>query len=867
MIAVKIACSIRTPLECHTNLVPVLTTRIHNDPFAMTINSTRHHKLAAAIALSLTLIVPACTISSHPSGHHRIREAGERQDDPDAAEEYERAKRLNGAEDIDPAAALERARAAVAKMPRYSIAADSKSGNAIRSLASGEPLDDQWQWLGPGNVGGRTRAILINPENVSIMYAGGVSGGVWKSIDGGEHWSALADNLTNIAVNVLVFDPQDTRTIYAGTGEGYFREEVRGTGLPLRGGGIFVTRDEGASWSRLEGTASADFYFVNDLFISREDPARIYAATRSGIWRSTDRGSSWKRLLDPAVKGGCLDLAARTDLPGDYLFASCGTLDQATVYRQQHAENDSTWQSVLSAPGMGLTSLAIAPSRQDVIYALSANNANGQGLLAVFRSDSSGDPGSWTATVRGTDTDPVNSILLANPIAAHERDCFPDEPDAKNGLVNMGWYANVIAVDPTNPDRLWAGGVDVFRSDNGGRTWGIASYWWPGTNEASYAHADLHTIVFDPRFDGASNTTMFLGNDGGVYKTTNALAATSRGISGICDPRSSSVRWRSLNHGYGVTQFYQGVVFPDGESYFGGAQDNGTVAGSDRRGPDGWFQLLGGDGTYGAIDFTDPRRLYVQFQWGSLMKTEDGGQTFAPATSGLGDPGFLFVTPLAMDPVEPQRLWIGGHRLWRTTNGAGQWTAASSMLPSNAGSISAIAVAPGMPDRVLAGTSNGTILSTDQALTSTGTTNWHSVNPRSGWVSSITFQPTYPEIVYATYAGFGGAHVWQSSDGGNSWTSIDGSGEGALPDMPVHSLAIDSSRPDRLFIGTDLGVFVSVDRGAHWFVAAGSLPNVVTEWLTIGNSPAGQALYAFTHGRGAWRIPLENPPARRRLRR
>jgi hypothetical protein len=128
-------------------------------------------------------------------------------------------------------------------------------------------------------------------------------------------------------------DPTDSRIIYAGTGEGYFREIVRGTGLPLRGEGILKTVDGGDSWERLAGTSNSDFYWVNDLVISRSDPRRIYAATRTGVWRSADAGRNWSRILIAEdVTGGCLDLALRTDLSSDYLFAACGTFQQATVY-------------------------------------------------------------------------------------------------------------------------------------------------------------------------------------------------------------------------------------------------------------------------------------------------------------------------------------------------------------------------------------------------------------------------------------------------------------------------------------------------------------------------------------------------------
>ena len=199
------------------------------------------------------------------------------------------------------------------------------------------------------------------------MYAAGVSGGIWKTANGGKRWRPVGDEMTNLAVNALAFDPANPDTIYAGTGEGFFREEVRATSLPLRGGGIFVSHDRGESWSLIPSTGGPRFYWVNDLVISLHDSSRIYAATRAGVMRSKDGGATWARVLLPRVKGGCLDLALRTDKRTDFLFASCGTLGTATVYRKAKAERGGKWTPVLSEEGMGRTSLAIAPSDQDIV--------------------------------------------------------------------------------------------------------------------------------------------------------------------------------------------------------------------------------------------------------------------------------------------------------------------------------------------------------------------------------------------------------------------------------------------------------------------------------------------------------------------
>jgi len=811
----------------------------------------RHMLLRPWVLLTLTLVVSSCTAT---------RTLPPRQDQPSEAAEYYASKRAGS---VDVARSYEIARVKMKQMARFSSASDaSMPRNAFgQATATAAASFERWTFLGPGNVGGRTRTLVFDPANPDIMYAGGVSGGIWKTTDAGARWEPIGDALANIAVNSLVIHPIDNGALYAGTGEGYYREDERGTALPLRGNGIFVTHDAGASWTQLASTATEDFYWVNDLVISTQEPSRIYAATRTGVWRSDDAGATWTRVLATEVKGGCLDLVARPGAAGDYLFASCGTFEQATVYRAKNAESASAWEAVLAEANMGRTTLAIAPSNPSVVYALSASNEPGastwQGLLALFRSDQDGDSGSWQARIRNTTSD-HGKWLLTNPISASISKC---EPGAANFVTTMGWYCNTIAVDPVDANRVWAGGVDLFRSDDGGQSWGVASYWWADPAEApSYVHADQHAIIFHPQYNGSTNKTLFVANDGGVARTEDALAAPARDDLALCEPKSQFA-FTSLSRNYGATQFYHGSVFPDGKAFIAGAQDNGTVIGRTATGTDAWERVWGGDGGYTAVDQQQPQYVYAESQGAFIARSTDGGLTFTQATAGLAGP-FLFITPMLIDPNDGARLWTGGLRMFRSDNRAQTWQPASTQSHNF---ISAIAVAPGSSDHVLAGTNGGTIIRSSTATKDTGTSAWSSTLPRTGFVSSIAFDPYNASIAYATYAGFGGSHLWQSIDGGATWTAIDGSG--ALPDIPFHSIVVDPIRAGRLFLGTDLGVFVSLDSGATWAVENTGFAAVVTEALVIAPGSRGPAIYAFTHGRGAWRADLTSQPRRRGVRK
>ncbi len=407
---------------------------------------------------------------------------------------------------------------------------DRASTATLRDRSAATGILDAWTPLGPGNIGGRTRVVRFRSTNPATLFAAGVSGGIWRSQDAGASWRPIGEGLTNLNVNTLAIDPQRPDVMYAGTGEGYFREEIRGTGLPLRGGGVFVTDTGGVNWRHLDATATPDFHWVNDLELGVNDPRRIYAATRTGVWRSQDAGLTWTRLLSVTVRGGCLDLALRPDRVEDVLFASCGSYERATVYRFPRAADAADVDIVLQEQHQGRTSLAIAPSNPSVIYAMAASNDGGpgdnyrQGLLGVYRSSSGGGPGTWQARSTNRDTNKLNTLLLTNPYGATLGDC---SPASQNNFTNMGWYINVIAVDPRDPDRVWAAGVSWFRSEDGGLNWGMAD--WGSSGVPAWTHVDQHAITFHPQYDGASNQTAMIGNDGGVFRTANARAATKQG--------------------------------------------------------------------------------------------------------------------------------------------------------------------------------------------------------------------------------------------------------------------------------------------------------------------------------------------------
>ncbi len=728
------------------------------------------------------------------------------------------------------------------------------SRSAAINAAPGATLGS-WQNMGPTNQGGRTRQLLIDPTNPNTMYAAAVGGGVWKSTNAGANWTPLTDLLLpNIAVASLAMDPKNPQVLYAGTGEGFFNGDA------ITGVGMFKTTDGGTTWTALAattpapGATTADFSYVNQIVVSSRDSNRIYAATRNGVFRSTNGGTSWTKIIDGAAVNGCTDLALQTKRAVGYIFAACGTFVQATIHRALDSAT-STFSPVYTEAGMGRTSLAIAPSNENVIYGL-VSNQSGHAMHAVLRSTTGGGTGSWSARVRSTDVTKLNRLQLTNPVFAYS-ECV----GSSVGNFNQGWYDNVIAVDPLDSNKVWTGGIDLMRSDDGGANWGIASYWWFDQGQPNYAHADQHVIRFHPGYNGTSNKKMYVANDGGVFRTDDARANVGTSIPNVCGtPVAGMVAWTELNTNYTTTQYYHGATYPDGNTFFGGMQDNGTWRGTTASNVG--TKLLGGDGGYVSVDTLGDANaandvLFSGYTGLSLQKSINGGANFFDAITGIaGDSGFDFIAPHHMNATTRTTLYTGGWYIWRTTNQATSWTRASAITTGD-GSVSALSSSPVSANHVIVGMSDGYIHYTTTGLSNTSATVWPNARPRTVFLSAIAHDPVNSLVAYVTYSTFSGVSVYKTADGGATWTPLPGTGVNVLPRVPATAIVVDPADGQRIYVGTDIGVYTTVDGGANWYREVTNFGHVSVEALAI-NSVGTKYLYAFTHGRGAWRVQI-NP--------
>ena len=661
-----------------------------------------------------------------------------------------------------------------------------------------------WTWIGPGNVGGRVRAVVVHPTQTSTMFAGSVSGGIWKTTNGGASWAPVDDFMANLAVTSLVFQPGNPQVMYASTGEGFSNADA------IRGAGIFKSTDGGTTWAQLPATAVPDFHYVLRLAIS-PDGRVLLAGTTAGVFRSVDGGATWSLRTGPYA---VIDVDFH---PADSRRAVAGDRSGQAWYT---TDGGRTWsQALLDLPagssGSRRVEIAYARSSPEVVYAVVDRD---HGL--VYRSVDGGV--TFGETFRSEYVE-----LLEN---------------------NQGWYDLALWVNPRDRNDLLVGGVNLYRSRDGGFTFTQVS-------TTLDLHADQHVIVEHPRFDNSANRALFIGNDGGVYKVADLATLTS----------AEDGHFVELNNNLGVTQFYGAAGNPITGAIVGGTQDNGTLHFDPDIGSEGWGSMFGGDGGFSASDPHDPSYFYGEYVYLQLHRSDDGGRSASFIFSGLGDAGQRanFIAPFLLDPNRPRRMLAGGQSLWRTEDVKALdpvWRAVKSGSGGNY--ISAIAIAAGNSDVIWVGHNNGDLYRTLNGTSSTPS--WKRMDPSAfpnRFLSRITIDPLNHSIVYVSFGGFEDHNIQRTTDGGLSWRDATGSGATGLPHVPVRDVEIDPTDSNAIWAGTEVGVFTSSDRGSTWDVTHDGPANVSVDELFVLNDH----LYAVTHGRGLFRHALNGgtnePPA------
>ncbi|PTM05057.1 MAG: hypothetical protein DA405_05220 [Bacteroidetes bacterium] len=682
-----------------------------------------------------------------------------------------------------------------------------------------------WTERGPDNVGGRTRAIMWDPNASSgnKVWAGGVTGGLWYNnniTSSTSAWVSVSNQWDNLAITAIAYDPNNSQIFYVGTGEGW------GAGAS-RGAGIWKSTNGGTSWTQLSSTSN--YHYINDLVVRNENGSSVvYAACRenyfrgqwhgvNGLYRSINGGSSWSQVL-PNIPGSSSPYAAADiEIAADNRIwigtqeTSIGLSDQGGG-RVLYSDNGTTWTVSRTITNGERVELACAPNNSSYVYALT--EIGGQ-AGEIARSTNKGS--TWTTRNEPADVD--NGI---------------PNTDFTRG---QAWYDLIMAVDPNNANTLIVGGINLFRSTDGASTWSQISKWSNNNNLAalncSYVHADQHQIVFKPN----SSSTVLFGTDGGVFYTTSlATAATANVIS-------------ARNQDYNVTQFYAAAIHPNAGSNYAlaGAQDNGTQKFT-TAGFGSSSQATGGDGAYCFIDQTNANYQITSYVYNNFWRSTNAGSSWGGRFQNDNSTG-RFINPAEYDDNQGILYSARTSTTVNRVTGIRTSPSISSISISGMSSMAShLRVSPytTTSTTLFVGTEGGDLFKVTNANSTPSSSNIGSSSFPNGHVSCVELGANENELL-VTFSNYGVTSVWYSSNGGTSWQSK----EGNLPDMPVRWALFNPSNRAEVILATEVGVWSTSNFNSSspsWTASNSGLSRVRVDMLQIRDSD--KTVIAATHGRG-----------------
>ncbi|MCK8478976.1 fibronectin type III domain-containing protein [Psychroserpens algicola] len=721
-------------------------------------------------------------------------------------------------------------------------------------------VDNAWVERGPDNVGGRTRVIMFDPNDLTnnTVYAGGVSGGLWKNTNissAASTWARVDNVPGNLSVTSITVDPRNSNIWYVGTGEQYTAGDVVGNG-------VYVTTDGGTTWNAINippaDSGDINFsatnlflsgiYYVNDilawdngtsteLFVAvgahiygdAANPNNWLGLQSSGIYRSTDGGANWNRIESANMQhsfGG----ETYYYIPNDFEVGAdnriwVGTISSAIGEgggRVFSSTNGSTWTEAAASPltDSDRVELECSATNANKIYALTEGNSS-----------------------------PVHIYETTNAFGSITSLNLPNDADtniaANDFCRGQAFYDLVIEADPADDDTFYVGGIDLFKTTNGGTTYTQLSHWYGGFGY-QFVHADQHSIAFGNN----SSTAMLFGHDGGISYSSNAGGTIS-----------------TRNNGYNVTQFVKAGIGPDGTGdtngiFSAGAQDNGTQAfrdGNTSPGINSSEELSDGDGFYTFVDKDGDYMIatYVfnviyrfDLPWDGVSRI-NGGATSLANSQTTGD----FVNQMGYDDDANRLLSNNSSGTSYSIRSINVNNASSGTL-SNATNLTskptAFRASPFAANTWYVGTANGGLLRLTNVTNSSAT--WTTITtPFVGSVSSVRFGETFEDLI-VTIHNYGVTSIWYSDDEGQNWVSK----EGDLPNIPVRDFLLNPLSPNEAIVATQLGVWQTIDfdtANPSWTQSYNGMSDVsVTSldyWDVSGDDTTNQVI-ASTYGRGVF---------------
>jgi len=664
-----------------------------------------------------------------------------------------------------------------------------------------------WTFTGPDNIGGRITDVEVLHDNLQTIYIGASTGGLLKTTDGGITWDNLFDDVPVISVGDIAIDPNNSDVLYVGTGE------ANSSSFSFLGNGIYKSTDAGNTWQHLGLEHSA---YIGRVVVDYSNSDRVFVAAcgnlftttdERGVYRSLDGGQTFQRILFLNDSTSAIDLVQDPANP-QILYAAMWERVRGLLYRSSFGESSGIWKStdggdtwieltngLLTDNTVGRIGLAISKSNPGILYAF-YDLTNYE--IGIFKTTNGGQ--SWTRK---------NDSPLYNMNS------------------NFGWYFGQIRVSPSNPDQIYVMGVSLYRSDNGGSDWtDLGSMNWD-------LHVDHHAMYIDE-----VTGKIFEGNDGGFYTSSD-----------------DGNNWTKINN-LPLTQFYAiDIDYLKPYRIYGGTQDNNTIR-TLSGGTSDWNAILGGDGMYTLVDYTNSNTIYAEYQYGNLYRSTDGGSNMEYIAGPMSGDRVNWSAPLAMDPVNSSTLYFGTYRIWKSTNKGNSWQPVSGDLTHGIDNyfctITTIAISPLNPSLVIAGTGDGKVqISADAGQ------NWQDISGELPvrWITRVAADPFNPLTIYATLSGFRWdeslPHVFKSTDLGQTWTDITGN----LPEFPVNDLILDPDLPERMIVGTDAGVYGTIDGGQTWAWIWDGLPAVPVYVMKI-HKPT-RTIVVGTYGLSSYKANLD----------
>jgi Secretion system C-terminal sorting domain len=715
-----------------------------------------------------------------------------------------------------------------------------------------------WSFRGPNNQGGRTKGVAIDAANENVYIIGAAEGGIWRSTDKGSTWTETTDPSVVQNVDCLVQDTRTgkTNTWYYGTGEMFDNYYPGGSGLygGLLGDGIFKSTDDGQTWQQLAKTKanspnqfSNPFQIVWDIAIDTANYSQdvLYAACPNGIYRSTDAGNSWNRVLSN-VQNGYLGFYSDVTIDNvGGVYASISYTDSAGIYYASDGINFKNITPNFYPSNVSRIVLTTAPSDKNILYAFANTPGSGQ----------AGDPDNGS--------DDYNSLWRYNATSMQWTDLSSKLPTwfgSVGGISTQGGYDMVIKVKPDNTNFVIIGGTNIYRTTDGFSTKLDSTDWIGGystQNDISQytgSHPDQHAFFFSP----FNSKECLSGNDGGISVTSDITAQT--------------VVWSQMDEGYRTAQFWsisldKGLA---GDPFLvGGMQDNGSmVDASGNTTASDWDDVAGGDGTTTAIA-DSANSFYFSTQNGNIYRVNKSYDWTEITPQGAS--GFLFVTPYILDPNNSSVMFLAaGKKLWRNSNLLGialkedqnptskNW---SVFQDSASSSITALGMTKAVNNLIYFGTDDGHLYKTAAANnTNTSFTEITGSNfPSSVYISSIDVDPNNGNNVLVSFSNYNVLSIFYSTDGGSSWTSeggnleqnSDGSGNGPSVSC-VKILPVQGS--NMYLAGTSTGLYITTSldgTNTQWVEQSpNTIGNVVIETMDV--RPLDGTVVVGTYGKGVF---------------